>query len=634
MLVSYNWLNTYFDGTLPPVDEVERLLTFHAWEVEEVVKKGDDHIIEVNVLPDTSSWALSHRGVAKNLSVILNKRLSRDPLATEPALEPKSQNITIDIQSDHCIRYSAVRIDGVKVGSSPKWLKERIEAIGQKSINNIVDAANYVMFDMGQPLHAFDADKLGGGEKDSIAVRSAEDKENITTLTGETYELTSEDLLIVDGTSDMPVGIAGIKGGKVAEVDERSQNLLIESANFDQTATRRSSQRLKLRTDASARYENGVVQELTGYGLEAVAKLIIDIAGGVIVGYQDAGQMHRETGDVAVKREQINSLLGLTLSMNDIEAILKRFGYQYKPEGDTITLTPPFERADLLIAEDLIEEIGRIYGYEHVAAVTPTLIEKEELNKRFFYAERVRHALVGLGFSEIYTSSFRNKDEIKLANALASDKGYLRSTLSENMREALERNRMNADLLGIPHVAMFEIGTVFTRDGEHSSLVFGVWSLNGYTAKKDDQELVTVLKAVSGILGDAVLSSQQRDGIVEINFDKCLEMLPDPEAYDAYEKTSDVTYAPFSIYPFVSRDVALWTEGDVSSNDVEKVLNEAAGGLRARTTLFDEFEKEGKVSYAFRVVFQSNERTLTDSEVNTIMDDIISAIGKQGWEVR
>ena len=633
MLISYTWLQSFFDTPLPSPEEVAERLTFHAWEIEGIEQKEDDHIIEVNVLPDTAAWALSHRGVAKNLSVILDTNVSRDPLATEPVLKSEGADIAVDIQSPKCRRYSALRIDGVTVGESPQWLKDRLTSIGQKPINNIVDAANYVMFDMGQPLHAFDADLLGGGEKDSIVVRDAKEGEAMTTLTGESYEFTTDDLLIVDGERNAPVGIAGVKGGKDAEVTEKTKNILIEAANFDHVSVRRTSGRLKLRTDASQRFENGIVSNLTVYGLQDVADLITDIAGGRITGFQDVYPETRTVASVSVTLGKINALLGVALTAEEVGSILDRFGYQHTVEGEQFSVIPPVERPDLVIAEDVVEEIGRIYGYEHIPSVTPQPTDVTELSTRFFYAEEVRDVLISCGFSEIFTSSFRKKDTVQLANALATDKGYLRSSLTANMDEALERNRTNADLLGLSAIKIFEIGTVFSTDGEHTALGVGVRSPGGYKPKKDDPVLSEALTKVKEILGDDIVVEEQ-DGIFEINFDTAIQNLPEPSAYRPFVKEGDTTFEMFSLYPFVSRDIALWTPEGTSAEDVEEVLNNNAGELRVRTTLFDTFKKDEKISYAFRIIFQSDERTLTDDEVNKIMENMAEITAQKSWEVR
>ena len=542
MKVSYNHLQNLFDGKLPSPEVVADALTFHAWEIEEITRVGEDTVLDVKVLPDKSAWALSHRGIAKDLSAILNIPLFHDPLSEKPILEPLSKELSVRVDTDVCRVYTAALIRGVKVGESPAWLKDELVALGQRSINNVVDMTNFIMFGLGQPLHAFDAQKLS---KLSIAVRAAKEGEVIMTLTGETFALSPHDTLIVDGADDTPLGIAGIKGGKHAEVDANTVDIIVESANFDPLATRKSSQRLKLRTDASTRYENGVAPEMAYYGIAHAALLITKFCGGSLEGYAATPYTPTALKKVEVTLSKINSVLGLALGESDVENILKRFGFIYDVAGDSFTVTSPFERPDLAIAEDLIEEIGRIYGYEHVPSIKIEPIPLREVNKRFYYAEAVRDALVAQGFSEIFTSSFRDVDVVKLKNALASDKGYLRSEqgIVANMTEALAKNAPMADLFGSDQIRIFEIGKVFDAEGEHDVLVIGVQSKQGHVAKKDRPVLSSALLELAKILGTTP-PAQENENVWSVDITSVLGQYSEPEKYVSHEKAPDVTYKP------------------------------------------------------------------------------------------
>jgi len=629
MKVSYNSLNTFFDGKLPEPKVVAEKLTFHAWEIEEVIDKDGDTVLDVKVLPDKSAWALSHRGIAKDLSVILNIPLVDDPLSEKVILEPMLETLSINRKSSMCDVYSAALITGIKVGPSPAWLSDALRALGQKSINNVVDITNYVMFGLGQPLHAFDARKLGGT---SIIVRQAKAGELFVSLTGETYTLTENDTVITDGVTDAIVGLAGVKGGKHAEVDETTTDVLLESAHFDSLAVRKTAQRHKLRTDASTRYENGLVKDMTLLGLTHAVALLIKEAGGTLAGYNLSGETTTVRQPVTVSLPRINSILGLSLSLEAVADIIERFGYAFSVEGDTVTVTPPFERPDLVIPEDIVEEIGRIHGYDNVASVIPATLPLQEINKKFFYADKVRDALIELGFSEVFTSSFRAKDSVKLANALASDKGFLRSSLRENLSDALSKNAPMADLLGVDRAKIFELGIVFTEEGEQFNLALGVRSPSGYKAKTDDLAVHSAIDVLKVILKTDAFET--KDGIAEINVGDSIEKLDAPNAYDAFVRTEDITYKTFSAYPFSSRDIAFWTDGGVSAEDAEKVIRENAGELLTRLTFLDEFEKDGKTSFAFRIVFQSFEKTLTEDEIASAMSQISSAVSARGFVVR
>lgn len=630
MLISYNWLSKYFDNKLPDPAKIGEALTFHAWEIEEVREIERDTILDVKVLPDKSMWALSYRGIAKDLSVILDIPLAKDPLEDNFDLEISTGATPINIESDICRRFKAARIEGVKVGPSPKWLKEALESIGQRSINNIVDASNYVMFDLGQPSHAFDAKLVGNN---GFAVRQAHGGEKLVGLDEIEYTFDANDTVIARGDNGEVLSIAGLKGGIHSGISEATTDVIVEVANWDPVAVRKTGQRLKLRTDASSRYENGIVPEMVPFGLKAVVDLIIEIAGGKIVGVDEIIKGETQSTSVSVSLSKINSVLGVKLEEKDVTSIFERFGWKYELKSDEFVITSPFYRTDLQIAEDVIEEIGRIYGYQHIPAIIPAKSSVIEINQRFYYSEIIRSTLIEKGFSEIYTSSFRNNDEVKLTNAFASDKGYLRSTLVTNLSDALAKNGPNADLLGLEQVRLFEIGTVFGNEGERLLLTIGVQSPSGYKMKIDDPILKNAIDALSANLGVEIKASPS-NGMIEIDFGEILSKLPIATSYEVTRNYPNITYRPFSNYPAMTRDVAMWTPKETSAADIENLLKSQAGELCVRVTLFDQFEKEGRVSYAYRLAFQAMDRTLTDNEINAIMDGVYQAASDRGFEVR
>lgn len=635
MKISRNWLQTFFDTPLPSAAELENLLTFHSSEIEEVIAVGDDTVLDVKVLPDKSAWLLSHRGVAKEISVITGMPLRRDALREVTELTPHAPTLTVTLATPQCDYYSTALVTGVKVGPSPAWLVSRLTAVGQRSINNVVDATNYIMFELGQPLHAFDADKLSSFNNGyHIAVRQAHTDEKITTLTGEAYALDDEVMVITDGGSDTPLAIAGIKGGMVALVDSATTTIIIESAHFDRFSVRSTSKKIKLRTDASARYENGIPSGLAPVALPAVVKLITEIAEGTLVGYSAAGTISHDRIPVCVSLEKINSTLGLTLALTDVEHILRKFGYVYEIAGSTITVTPPWERDDLVVPADVIEEIGRIYGMDKIISILPTPSLLTDYNPRHYYAEKIRHTLLALGFSEIYTSSFRSQDVAHIQNALASDKSYLRSALHTNLREVVIKNVSHRDLLGLMAVKVFEIGTVFGATDEAFHVGLGVQTGTSYKAKVDDVVLGAAQDAIARALGTTVSWQGTDEGVSEFSLDALLPSLPPVTRYDEVQATTLVPYQPFSIYPSVTRDIALWVEVAVEAHAVESLLQKHAGDLCVRVTLFDTFIKEDKTSLAFRLVFQASDRTLVEQDISTVMNNIYQIVTEKGWEVR
>lgn len=641
MLVLHDWLKDYCGEWVPDVPTIEELFTFHAFEVEETKVVGEHAVIDVKVLPDRASDSLSHRGIARELSTLTGKSLAHDPLIQSAELSPKVENIKVTIaDTANCRRFAGAHMTGITIGESPAWLKSRLLALGQRSINNVVDATNYVMLSLGQPLHAYDAKKLSHSNGEwHFHVRMAHAGEEITTLTNDTYTLPETIQLIVDGGTDTPAGIAGIKGGKLAEVDAETTDIIIEAANFDPQVTRKASQILKLQTDASKRFENSLSPELVVYALTDIVSLIRDIAGGTCEGYFDTYPTPITNVPVIVTLAHIHGLLGVHLADAGIEEILNRLGFLHSRTEHGWEVVAPFERMDIVIPEDVIAEIGRVYGYEHVESVVPEKVALIEYNAKHYYSEKIRTVLVERGFSEVITSSFRKKDVIELQNALASDKGCLRSALARNIREVLDRNMPNIDLLGLQAIRVFEVGTVFEKSDagddvvEHVSLALGVRTKQqGYTPK-DDVVLGDVVKALEEIFGTP-LGGTVQEGVFECNLSVLISGLPAPTSYEAYAPLRDVFFASYSTYPFISRDIALWVPEAVPGDEIEKVLKENGGELLTQCRLFDEFKKEGKVSYAFRLIFQSFERTLTDDEVGRIMDSVTDVLKGRGFEVR
>ncbi len=648
MKVNYNWLKDYVGEAMPETAEVDALLTAHAFEIEGVEQVGEHTVIDVDVLPNRSSDCLCHRGIAREIATILGVGLHYDPLAAPPSLDT-TDKIQVNIaDTAACPRFTASLITGIKVKESPGWLKERLESLGQRSINNIVDATNYVMYAIGQPLHAYDADLFPQVDgKWQFGVRFGEEGETVSLLAegGKDEERIVEckgtELLIVDESSNTPIGLAGVKGGQFAGVHAGSTNIIIEAAHFDPTVTRKTARRLGIVIDASKRFENECSRELPPFGQYEIIKLIKDIAGGECVGTIDQYHETKPNPAVKVNPERANALLGLALTKEEMVAYCLLLGASLEADSldknGTFTAVGPFERTDLNIEVDFIEEIGRLHGLDNITSVAPDTSSAAVVNKRQYYSEAVRQTLLKVGLSEVVTSSFQKKDKIQLQNALASDKSYVRSGLSKNMNAALDANYAHGDLLGMPIIKIFEIGTVFEAGeenvGEHMSLCVGVRSKgSGYTPK-DDATLQAALAAVAETLGKDIDWNIEK-GVAEVNFDETIESLETPSAYEPFVKSEDKTYRPVSPYPAVARDIALWVQSEITTEQVAETIKTEASELCVRLDLFDEFEKEGRTSYAFRLVFQSHAKTLTDSEVNTIMDRVNQAASELGWEVR
>jgi len=601
MLVSRHWLEKFFDTELPPADNLAEALTFHAFEIDGIQKSGDDDVLDVKVTPNRGHDALSHRGIAKELSAILKLPLAHDPLDDVPALAPITPAVSITLEDAIlCPRYIAGYIRGVKVGPSPDWLKRNLEAIGQRSINNIVDATNFVMFNTGQPLHAFDAGKLKEADgKYHIVVRKARAGEKMLALDAKEYTLADSMLVIADGNKDEAIGIAGVKGGAPAGIVDATVDIIIESANFNGVSVRKTAQALKLRTDASSRFEQGLSPELAGFGMRSVVDLVLKLSGGVLEGFADVYPTPQASSQVSVSLMQINEVLGTALTGAEVADIFVRLGFGYKEEHGDFAVMVPFERLDLVISQDLIEEVGRLIGYDKVPATPLSPFPKPvEINKNFYTAEKVREDLAVKGVSEVFTSIFTDKGERVVLNKVDGVKPYLRANLVDGLSEALKKNIPNKDLLGLTEVKLFEIGSVWKDDKE--TLMVGTVSEK---EKALEKPLAEYAEGVALQYQDLPLSNALR-------------------------------YQSFSKYPYIVRDIALWVPAGTEADEVLKIIELEAGNLCVRKELFDRFEKAERVSLAFRLIFQSFKRTLTEEEVHTIMEKISASLKAKGFEIR
>jgi phenylalanyl-tRNA synthetase beta chain len=649
MKVSRDWLQEYFENPLPDVEDIANVLTFHAFEIEEVISSD---VLDVNVLPDRAADCLSHRGIAREIGAVLDIAVFGDSLKQEIEPMTDSAELEVSIDSDaKCLRYVGAVVHGVKVGPSPDWLREALESVGQRSINNVVDATNYVMLNIGQPLHAFDAAKLEKKNKRfSIRVRNAKESEKIVTLTGEEYELPSGTLVITDAHTDMPIGIAGVKGGKAAEITTSTTDIIIESANFDGTSVRKASQALKLWTDASQRFQNNPSPELAAYGMRDVLELIQQVAGGEVEGIVDVYPAQSDvqlelSRSVAISVEKVNGLLGTSYTAGDVKHAFDRLAFAYEfqkgTEGEVFIVMPPFERRDITIPENLIEEVGRILGYNTIAPEMLPALSKAPDQNRYHGIERVKDFLVERGFTEISTQTFSANGEVVLANPLDQTRPALRAGLTTNMTEALTRAAYAAPrVLGpVTEVKLFEIGTVFKKDAEHLSLVLGYKQLSGKQSTTLLTETISDMEAeLIGVLSaKPTAQSSGEFQIIEAPLtDTNLETIG---ANYQPTKISLGAYKSFSVYPFALRDIAVWTPERTEESEVANVIISEAGEFLARIDLFDRFSKEvdgeERVSYAFRLVFESADRTLSDEDLNPLMEKVTNALNVQdGWQVR
>lgn len=638
--ISYNWLRAHFEKDIPSPDEISVLFMKHLCEVEGMEKKGEDTIFDLKIMPDRGHDLLSHAGVAKELSV----------LASVPILPSKnfegeiSETIGCRVSiSDNnlCPRYMGRIIEGVAVGNSPAWLRERLESVGQRSINNVVDITNFVMLELGQPMHAFDVGKLAKQSDGfvELSVRLANDGENITTLDDKKISLTSETLVVAD--NERVLAIAGVKGGKDAGVDTATTSIMFEAANFNAVAVRKTSHRVGIRTDSSRRFEHDISASLAEEAMSLATALLTEICPGASVGkVVDVYPFPESVYKVRVSLRELNSTLGINLIKKETEDVIKRLDFAYQEHEEVFTVTVPEKRLDLRIKEDLIEEIGRVYGFDKIpnTPIPEFSFTPKPLNA-YYYANIIRDTLVAHGFSEVYTYTFQNEGVFAVKNPIAKDKGFLRKDLASGVQDSLVLNTHNAPILALDEIRIFEIGKIFPGVmKEEWSLALGVEMVKN-TKKKDLrvreilEEAKVLLSKTLGISVSGVFTSNT----FEINFEKLLDTLSVSQVGEPFI-SSVVKYEKPSAYPFVLRDIALWVPEDVSSDVVLRIIASEGGELLRIKRLFDTFTKEfpegKKTSYAYNLVFQSDEKTLSDEEVNIIMSKIQTALTEESFEVR
>lgn len=655
-----------------------------------ITKNESDWILEADILPNRAHDCLYYLGMAREISALTGTKLKKPKFSVKEDKKIKIADfVSVKVEdSFFCPRYTARVITGVKVGPSPKWLKDALAKMGQKPINNIVDAANYAMFVFGQPLHAFDYDKISGavgGKKKEIIVRRAKAGESIVTLDEQGFLLDENVLVIADAKE--PLAIAGIKGGKKAEISEKTKTIILESANFDGSRVRKASAKIGLKTDSSLRFAAGLDPYSAGEAIDYLAFLIHEICGGKIAkGKINIFPRKPVISKIPLSAENVNAILGAKLKENEVVKILKSIGCSVgrlnKKTPKTLLVSAPAWRLDLALKEDLIEEIGRIYGYGKIAAkpiLGELVLPKENENLR--WENFVKDALVGAGFSEILNYSFVGADLLKkfnlndkncaaLKNPISSDKIFLTPSLVLNITKNAADNFRFFD-----EVKIFEINKIFA--GLQGGGISEKKSLAVVSAKKEEKyeaeafyhlkgtvDLLFVKLGINGLWYDTapeplknsfwrtehsaeIKAGDEKFGFIgEIHQDVLKKMDVktrvavceiDMEKLAAFA-SEEREYAPPPKFPAVIRDIAILVSRWTPIDEVQSAIEIAGGKLVVDSDLFDIYEGAGlpaeKISLAFSIVFQSAEKTLTDEEVDKIYGKITAAIKERGWEVR
>ncbi len=626
MKVSYDWLKWYVPK-IPTPEELADVFTYHLCEVEGIEKIGSgkdaDTVFDVNILPNRAHDLLSHMGVGKEISSLLGIKYN-DPAPAYKIPESFPTKLEIKIDTDKCRRYMGRIVRNVKVGPSPEWVVKHLEAIGQRSINNIVDAANIVMYDSGQPVHAFDLGKLAG---EKIIIRQAKEGEAMTTLDDKEVKFTGKDMVIADDARVLAV--AGVKGGKDSGVTEETENIVLEVANFNPTSVRKTAQSMNLFTDARKRFENDLSPELGSYAMRELSALILEMCPEAqFEEIADIYPQKQKERSVSFSAKRISEILGLEVSADEIEKILERYDFSYEKSGGTFNMKVPPLRLDLENEEDMAEEIGRILGYDKVKPRIPKISFKPRPNENYRKIRWAREKLLSEGYSEVMTYIFAEKGEVEVLES-ASDKKFMRTNLSDGLKASAELNQLNTPFLELDKAMVFEIGTVFGGSGEVIHVAYGdKKKITETTLEEFCAGLPAEFSAWSGRAsssGRATLGEGLKPAGCQISEGPAENSAGNPAHFKMW-----------SLYPFISRDIAVWMPEEDDPKKLFELLKENGTELLTKKPyLFDSFSKDGRKSYAYRLVFQSYDRTLTDEEVNSVMEKITAKIGEnKNWQIR
>lgn len=673
MLCSFDELG--FDSSVIPKEQRNGILILDkeyplGEDITDILKLYGD-VIEFEITPNRPD-CLSIVGMAREASATFNKELNYPEIAVNEEVENIDDYLEgIEIlDKDLCSRYYSRVIKDVVIKQSPLWLQLRLMEAGIRPINNIVDITNYVMLEFGEPLHAFDLGKI---EDKKIYIRRAEENEKIKTIDSIERKLDSSNLVIADG--EKPIAIAGVMGGLNSEVTEDTKTILIEAANFNKKNIRITSKKLGLRTEASARFEKGIDPNLAEVACNRVCQLVEKIGvGKVVEGYIDAYEINKEETSIMLKPEKVNRALGIEISDNEMINILKSLEFKVVEKVNELSVIVPTFRLDITEEVDLIEEIGRIYGFHNIKNKPFTgFLTRGERSYNKIIENNAKDILIGLGLNEIMTYSFispKAYDKVKLTkddyrrgyvrilNPLGEDYSSMRTTLIPNMMKVLSRNYN----YGVENVYAFEIGSVFLPKelplkelpNEKSVLCIGMYgdNVDYYTVKEVIDILfeelgisnvkymreennptfhpgrtanIVIKNDIIGIIGEVHpdvsenYSIKKRAYLLEINF-------------DAIIKHGDLTrkYKPLPKYPAIVRDVAIVLNKDIMVQEIEEVILNNGKSLIDEVKLFDVYEgeqvPEDMKSVAYSIVYRSYERTLKDDEISKLHLNIIKKL--------
>ena len=647
----------------------------------------NDEVIDFDLTANRGDL-LSILGMAYEIGAIYDKKVKDIDIKHNENNENINDTFKVEVNTDNCSIFLAKKVKSIQIHESPSFIKNRLIASGIRPINNVVDISNYVMLETGQPLHFYDADTLNG----KLEVRMANELESLTTLDGITRTLSAEDIVISDGKK--AIGLAGVMGGLETEITENTKNVIIESAIFDGVKIRKTSKEI-LRSEASSRFEKGLDPNRTYMAIERACKLLEEYANGEVVGNIakfDKTDLSNRKIDITFKK--INDVLGMDIPKKAVLDVFRRLGFDVIINGqlskfdetneeleknDVITVSVPRRRGDISIQEDLIEEVGRIYGVDNIVGRLPEMPMKAGSYDKV--TRGIRNKLVDLGLNETLSYILVNDKEAKmftkddtqlvsLLDPMTEERNTLRHSIIPSLLKIYEYNKSRSN----KDVSIFEIGKAFYKFGEDygenskvAALMTGDFFIGvdnkkqvdfyiikgiveelleylGYGARysfviKENQmpeelhpgqsALISVNNDIIGLIGRVHPSIEKEDIYVfEIDLDKLLN-----------KKVGKMKYKEISKFPVVKKDLAVVVNKDITSEEIAGIIKKAGGSVLSKIDVFDVYTGKGidedKKSIAYSLTFEKMDRTLTDEEINSSLDKIIETLSKKiGAELR
>ena len=622
----------------------------------------DDEVIDFDLTANRGDL-LSILGMAYEIGAIYDKKVKSIDLSYNENNEDINNIFKVDIKTDNCSIFLSKKVKNVTIKESPDFIKNRLIASGIRPINNVVDISNYVMLETGQPLHFYDADRLG----DTLVVRMAEEGEELTTLDNEKRILSDTDIVIAD--KKKAIGLAGVMGGLSTEVEDDTKNIIIESAIFDSILVRRTSNKI-LRSEASNRFEKGLDPNRTNMAIERACTLLEKYANATIMGGKvtyDKTKVSEK--DIPITLKNINDVLGASLTLDEVVDIFRRLDFKTKASKDSIIVTAPTRRLDISIKEDLIEEVGRIYGVNNIKGKLPIVPMKK--GSYDVTTREIRNKMISLGLNEVLSYILINDkdvhkytndsfEEVKLLDPLTEDRNTLRYSMIPSLMKIFKYNKKR----NVKDISIFEIGKGFYKKdtyGENNKLCvlmygnyyYGIGNKktvdfyiikgileelldylgyeNRYSLVNDNipKELhpgasasIKVNNDIVGIIGKVHPSVTKDDVyVLEINLDKLLE-----------KRVSKMKYKEISKFPGVSKDLAFILDKNIAAGDVISTIKKAGGKLIKDINIFDIYTgdkiKENEKSIAFSLYFEDSKKTLNDDEVMQVFNSIIEKVEK------